>query len=269
MELPVIDLTKIPTKFRKMVLSAQNILKSSYMLDRGETSAISLSMRMDYINLYHMHFGILSEKLPKDSTDLTASKSRFNLFGSIGIAQGAKPFVKSSDTKETIGLMSELSQVVLSVINDSFLIVSKTPRFSKPNKEVYESYKRAEHDFSLSVLKAYKLSLAYAKYSDESLMEKIVPYAVKIGIDVPEKTGLVVPDVGINGIKGMHIKFSFEKLMSDIRLLEYRMDYTKGFIDPDDKEYVDSMTNKYGEIGKFYLTYTKIYEKPDEVEMKV
>lgn len=261
MDLPVIDLTYLPSKFRRMFVSCQNIIKMAYLIDGDRIDRIPLQMRMDYINIFHMHFGMLSER-HSDSEELKSSKTRFNLFDS-NVKQPA-------NIKEKAGLMSELAQICMVVIGNSLRIIRSNPKFLKVNAELRNIHNESERDFERNVLLAYQVALSYAKYSDESLLEIISPYLIRMQLDPIKLTGIKIPLVGTNDLNIKYLLGRFEEVFENVKILDYRLDYTSGYIDPDDSnDYISEFNNKYIEIGKSFLTYPMVFQKPDEMEVKI
>ena len=260
MELPVVDLSYLPVKFRKLFVSSQDIIRTAYLIDSDRIDKIPLRMRMNYINVFHMHFGMLSER-HNDSEELKASKNRFNIFDSISGK------MQAMSIKDKAGLMAELAQICLVVTQNSLSAVRKNPKFSKVNADLVGYRTTAENEIKLLIMNAYRIALAYAKYADEKLIQAISPLVIRMGMDTVGITGLVVPSLPDNQAKAMYLDMAFSKTMKEIRALTFRIDYTNGFIDPEDHEYSDALTQKYIEIGKNYLTYPMVFQK-EEVELK-
>ena len=163
--------------------------------------------------------------------------------------------------------MAELAQICLVVTQNSLSAVRKNPKFSKVNADLVGYRAAAENEIRLLIMNAYRIALAYAKYSDEKLIQAVSPLVIRMGMDTVGITGLVVPPLPGNQAKAMYLEMAFSKTMKEIRALTFRIDYTNGFIDPEDREYSDALTQKYIEIGKNYLTYPMVFQK-EEAELK-
>ena len=104
----------------------------------------------------------------------------------------------------------------------------------------------------------------------ENVPLKISPYLIRMQLDPIKLTGIKIPLVGTNDLNIKYLLGRFEEVFENVKILDYRLDYTSGYIDPDDSnDYINEFNNKYIEIGKSFLTYPMVFQKPDEMEVKI
>ncbi len=265
MELPVVDVTQLPDKFKKLFSSALNVVSlcKTTFYGGSESMRIPISLRMEYNNIHHMHFGFLREDInTKDSQEFKTAAGRFDIFnpGSGGIKLGTN----ISSVENSIGLMLELAQIVLVTIKNSYDLAHSKYKFV--NRENCLIRVKAEHNLQLAVLKAYKMAVAYSGYRDESLIKKLEQEIIDLGLVPVDYTGIKMPDVGLNYQNAAFFKTQFQTFYDDIFLYKDRIDKMSRYIDPDLKDYTDDMTRKYADIAKSFLVYPMLFEKPEELK---
>lgn len=250
MELPVVDLMRLPTEFRKLSVAALGTAMQANAVYSmaSDTMTIPMSLRMDYQNTYGSHFALIGEgKSRGDKTsDLNKALSRFDLFDSKSIAK--------KDIRDALGIMVELSQTVLVCVHSSYVKVSQEKNYRYVDGERYKTLLKAEGRHIMSALRAYKLAIAYAMVKDTSLLEKVEPH-VRLYIDTQKPMKMSYPDTGNNHIEAMALYPSFQQEYNNMVFMQKKIERLSKYTDPDDENYSLKFRQAYKAAGERYLVY--------------
>ena len=255
MELPILDLQKLPNDFRKAFATSLNVIRvatSIYNGEEAEKTVIPITLRTEYINLYNMHLGVINMADIRDrDKELEAFKKRFDVF--------ANGTIKIS-IRDKLATMVEFSQIVSTIIFKSYNETIKNSNYHYASTKKYSKFLSAKSKLFISILNAYKLALTYSRYRDESLIDKISPYLINyLNIDPFQNTNVAYPDFGGNYQNAQEIKIAFDGIMTDIIIYERKINLYSKYIDSNDLEYTNTLISHYKKLSVNYLTYPKLY----------
>ncbi|MEM3858748.1 MAG: hypothetical protein QW478_05005 [Candidatus Micrarchaeaceae archaeon] len=261
MEVPILDLRKLPADLRKAFAASLNIIRIATDIYNGDTSdntVMPISLRTEYLNLYNFHLSIINTTdTVNKQKELDGFKKRFDIFA---------PGLTNIRIRDKLAIMVEFSQIVSLIIYRSYLQATSNSKFKFADTKKYNRLLSANANLRLSILNASKLAILYSQYKDESLMDIISPYLVEyLNIEPFRKTEISYPDFGGNYKIASDIAIEFEGLLTDIKIYERKINMYSKYISSDDPEYLNTILSNYKSLAVNYLTYPRIYlEEPEK-----
>ncbi len=254
MEIPIVDPRVLPAEFRKMALTSSSLIAAATQLYNSvgtQETPVPVPIRIGYTNIFNAHISIINTGISnKEDLNFKAFKTRFDAFA----VKDKKGILDS------LGLVIELSQIVLTLIGMSRQIVSKVDRFRYVDHKRYEKAISSKAQLANSILNAYKLAISYAKYKDESLMEEVEPYLqLYLKISPHKRSGIKMPYLRDSEIKALAIKARVMNLLNSCKVYYGRYLMYSKYLDPEDNSYKDAFHSQYRALAINYLTYPSLF----------